>query len=106
MDTLIFLIGITAIMAVMCLAAYVLAWLLTEVVRLPIQVRPFNCRQCLTFWLSVILNAVFAFIVTPTVIQRGITSYASVSLYAIIGVGILMGLLNFLYVKTKFRIYE
>lgn len=106
METLIFLIGVTAILAVIGLAAFVLGWLFTEVVRPVLSFKPFNCRPCLTFWLTVLLSIVYALIVSPILVRYGITPYTSVSVYAIVGVGVLTGLISFFYIKAKFKIYE
>lgn len=106
MDTLLFLIGVTAIIAFNYLIAYVLGWLLTEVIILPWNVKPFNCRPCLTFWFTVLLNFVLSWIVAPYFIRRGLVSDRLTLIYGITGVGVLTGLINFLYIKLKFRIYD
>ncbi len=106
MDTLIFLIGVTAIIAVNSLIAFVLGWLLTEVIILPLNFKPFNCRPCLTFWVTALLNFIWAWVVAPYFIQRGLVSDRITVMYGIAGVGVLAGLINFQYIKLKFRIYE
>lgn len=104
MDTLIFLIGVTAILAFNSLIAYILGWLLTEVVALPLNFKPFNCRPCLTFWFTLILNFVLAWTASPFFVIRGVEWLTA--FYGVAGVGVLMGFINFLYIKLKFRIYE
>lgn len=106
MDTLIFLIGVTAIVALNSLIAFVLGWLLTEVIILPLNFKPFNCRPCLTFWFTVLLNFVLAWIVAPYFIRRGLVLDRLTLIYGIAGVGVLAGFINFQYIKLKFRIYD
>lgn len=106
MDTLIFLIGVTAIIALNSLVAFALGWLLTEVFILPLNFKPFNCRPCLTFWLTALLNFVFAWLVAPYFIRHGLVVDRLTIIYGVAGVGVLAGLLNFQYIKLKFRIYD
>ena len=106
MDTLIFLIGVSAIIVANSLAAYALGWLFTEAVTPVLSVKPFNCRPCLSFWLSVLLNFAFAWVVAPYFVRRGLVVDRSVVIYGIACAGILLGLINFLYIKLKFRIYD
>lgn len=100
METLIYLFGVTAIVVINSLIAYVLGWFLTEVIILPFAFKPFNCRQCLTFWFTVLLNFVLAWVVSPY-----LGTDRLVAIYGITGVGALMGLINYLHIKLKFRIY-
>ncbi len=106
MDALLFLIGVTAVAVVNSLLAYLLGWFLTDVRPLPWHFKPFNCRPCLTFWLTAGLNFVFAWIVAPYFLRRGLVADRLVVLYGITGVGVLLGLLNFLYIKLKFQVYD
>ena len=106
MDTLIFLTGVTAIIALNSLIAYVLGWLLTEVVRLPLNFKPFNCRPCLTFWFTVLLNYILSWLVAPYFACRGLVVNGLTLIYGITGIGVLTGLINFLYIKLKFKIYD
>jgi len=106
METLIFLIGVTAIMAVISLLSFVMGWLLTEVIRLPFNFKPFNCRPCLTLWITVISYLVYAWVISPYFINNGLISDRFTLIYGITGVGVLAGLLSFLYLKLKFRIYD
>lgn len=105
METLIFLIGLTALIAAVCFLAFLTGWVLTEVLE-PIKVKPFNCRPCLTFWLSGVFSGILALCVTPNVINFGLTDQSIVAYYAITGVGLLVGLLQFAYLKSKFNIYD
>lgn len=106
MDTLIFLTGVAAIVAFNSLIAYLFGWLLTEVFKLPLNFKPFNCRPCLTFWFTVLLNFVLAWVVAPYFMRRGLVSDRLTLIYGIAGIGVLAGLINFLYIKLKFRIYD
>lgn len=127
MDAL-FLIIATALTVFNAFLAYVLGWLFTEVVRHPLQFKPFNCRGCLTFWFNTALGVLLAFTLTPyfpaveciayvrqnvatgEVVELARTPYygpVSIAItYGLIAVGVLTGLINFLYIKLKFRIYE
>ena len=106
MDTLIFLIGTTAFIVVNSLIAYLLGWVFTEAVAPVFDVKPFNCRPCLSFWFSTLLNFVFAWVVAPYFVRRGLVVDRSVVVYGIAGAGVLLGLINFLYIKLKFRVYD
>lgn len=123
MDTLIFLVGVTAIVTLNALLAFTLGWLFTEVVRLPLKFKPFTCRPCLTFWFTVVLGVVLALILTPyfpgvetlvTVDNESVElgreiHYGPVRIvvtFGLIIVGILVGFIHFLYIKLKFRIYD
>jgi len=102
METMIFLVGITAAIVINTLIAYLLGRILTEVVTLPLDFRPFNCRPCLTFWLTVALNCLLAWTAVPTACVANRLTI----IYGIAGAGVLAGLINFLYIKLKFRIYD
>jgi hypothetical protein len=106
MDTLIFLAGVTAIIAANSLTAFVSGWLLTEVVMLPLNFKPFNCRPCLTFWLTVLFDFILALTAAPHFMRRGLVSDRLTLIYGIAGIGVLAGFINFLYLKLKFRIYD
>jgi len=86
--------------------AYIAGWLLTEVAPLPFNFKPFNCRPCMTFWLTAAANACCAFVVSPLFIDLGIVSETVTALYGVAGAGVLLGFMNFLYVKLKYKIYE
>jgi len=106
MDTLIFLLGVTALIALSSLTAFVLGWLLTQVIRLPLRFKPFNCRPCLTFWFTVALNFALAWAVAPCFMQRGLVLDRLTLMYGFTCIGVLAGFINFLYIKQKFRIYD
>lgn len=128
MEALSFLIIVTAMAVFNAFLAYVLGWLFTEVVRYPLQFKPFNCRGCLAFWANLLLGVLLAFTLTPyfpavecvTSVRQNLATgeitelanspyYGPVRLsvtYGIIAVSVLTGLINFLYIKLKFRIYE
>lgn len=106
MDTWIFLIGVTAMIAVNSLIAYALGWLFTEVIILPMNFRPFNCTQCLTFWFTVLLDFALAWIVAPCFLRRGLVLDRLTLIYGITGIGVLAGYINFQYIKLRYRIYD
>lgn len=106
MDTLIFLTGIAAMIAVTSLIAYALGWLFTEVVVLPMNFKPFNCTQCLTFWFTVALNFGLSWLVAPCLMERGFVLDLLTIRYGFAGIGVLAGYINFQYIKLKYRIYD
>ena len=103
-----FIFSFLVLLALLCntLIMYVLAWLLTEKIKLRITVKPFSCRECLSFWLTLLGGIVIAFAILkrgpvfPTVqaqqFARLIVVYAAAFL----------GFVNYLYIKSKFKIYE
>lgn len=74
---------------IIALVSNMLAYLLTEVYVLPIKRKPFTCYGCLSFWLTLVFGSVLAFIVCNPY------GYA---------VSLVFGLLNYLYVKSKYNI--
>jgi hypothetical protein len=106
MDTFIFLTGITALTVILSGVAFVGGWLLTEVSKPVLNVKPFNCRPCLTFWLTAAFNAAFAFAAAPYLVDGGLVTEGLTATYGIAGVGVLLGLIGFFYLKSKFRTYD
>lgn len=85
------LIQIPIIYIINALVMYVLAWYLTEIRPLPIKVKPFNCRGCMSFWLTAISGTAIALAIGKP---------------WLIFIAILTGLINYFYIKSKFKIYE
>lgn len=106
MDTLIFLIGVTALIAAASLIGWALGWLFTEVIRLPLNFKPFTCRPCLTFWATAGLNFVLAWVIAPYFMRRGLVVDRLTLIYGLTGIGALAGLINFLTIKLKHQVYE
>ena len=106
MNTLFFLIGIAAIVAVNSFLAYTLGWLFTEVIILPLNFKPFNCRPCLTFWFTSAIGTAFAELIAPHFPGAADPAVYTTVAFGLTGVGLLAGLINFLYIKLKFRIYD
>lgn len=52
------------VLQVAIIAAFVLGFVLTEKVKPIINVKPFNCRPCLTFWLSLGFGALTVYLFT------------------------------------------
>lgn len=77
-------------------AAWLLGWFLTSVVTLPIRVKPFNCRECLTFWLTFLGGTALSVNVAPD-------SYHAVYLVAI---SLCYATIFYLLLTSKFTIYE
>lgn len=72
-------------------AGYVLAWIFTEKRRPLIDVKPFNCRGCLSFWITLFFGLIWA---------------AVFGYLWLILISVITGLINFFYIKSKFKIYE
>jgi hypothetical protein len=106
MEALFFLIGVTEVMLLIVFVARELGWLFTEVIRLPLNFKPFNCRPCLTFWFTVAICIAYSFIIAPVFIERGIISDAITGYYSLTGIGFLLGYINYLSIKLKFKIYD
>ncbi len=104
MSTFILSLKVLSLLLCNTLITYILAWLFTEKLQPVINRKPFNCRECLAFWLTLTGGIFIALIAVKrsTVLTtdsakwfaRWIVGYASVFL----------GLLNFLYIKSKFKI--
>ena len=58
--------------------------------------RPFNCRPCLTFWLTFLLGSLISIIATSEDFAR----------LALIAQSAVVGLINYVVTKSKFKIYE
>lgn len=87
------------------LGAFVLAWVLTEVLKPP-KIKPFNCRPCMTFWLISLVCIVLALFIAPDFVARGLTSTRLVPTYGLAGVSFLIAFVAFFYLKGKFKIYR
>lgn len=108
MELILVTIGVLAIMVVAAGLGFVLGWILTETrFRIPIDFKPFNCRPCLTFWLTLVFEALIVVpgaFVAPSLGVCPANVGAVVILLAAIAVG--LSLLLFCYIKLKFRIYD
>lgn len=106
METLIFLFGVAALLVVNALVAFLLGYVFTEVVRLPLSFKPFTCRPCLTFWFTVLLGVVLACFITPYFPGVEVAQVRTVVRFGLILAGALMGLISYLYIKLKFKVYD
>lgn len=106
MEIVIFLFCVTAIVVISAFLAYTLGWLFTEVIRLPLNFKPFTCRPCLAFWINVILGVILAFDAAPLFPGADNPDVRFTVTYGLVGVGVLAGFINYLYIKLKFRIYD
>jgi hypothetical protein len=102
MSEIIYLLSITAVLAANSLITYILARLFAEKSLLPLNFKPFNCRPCLAFWLTAVSNAAFAIYLAFNSPIYGVFA----TLYGVGGVGVLFAFINFLYIKSKFQIYD
>ena len=103
MDTHVITILTYGLLCCTALISNVLAWVLTENRTPLLPFKPFNCWGCLSFWFTV------AFGVTVALEMPGgydCPETQTVEAYGILGASVLLGLLNYLWVKTKYQVYE
>jgi hypothetical protein len=98
--------GVAALYAVNALIMYVLGWFLTEVIALPWKVKPFTCRECLTFWFTLLAGCTLGFFITPHLSIGTAAEARSFVRAGLCGVSALSGLTTFFYIKSKFQINE
>lgn len=103
MGLLFTLLGIAAILFAISLVSNGLAYLFTEVWPLPIKRKPFSCYGCLAFWLTFIFGTVLAFVVRR---YFDAMETRNVVTYGVIGLAFTLGLINYLIVKIKYKVYE
>ena len=101
MDTLITALGLAFVTVLNLLIMYGLGHLFTDVLKPVINRKPFNCRECLTFWLTLASGLVGAFVARRYFVSAEAKNVAT---YALVGIAVLCGFLNYLYVKSKFKI--
>lgn len=97
------LITITAFLICTALASNGLAYLLTEAIKPPINRKPFNCYLCLAFWFtffSGVFVAIYSRRYFETVEAKNAVTYL-VSWWAFS-----LAIINVLFVKLKFKVYE
>ena len=92
-------------LAALLLSAQVIAWALaTQFIRLDdhgykyrgplINFKPFNCRPCLTFWVTLTLLVIIVLGAPQDVtVQQGINA-------------IVLSFINYFYINSKFKVYE
>lgn len=103
MDTLLNVCGVAVLFVANVLVMYLLAWFLTSVITLPMKFKPFNCRPCLAFWLTLVGGIVIAFIVAPhTPVCREGRGFLR---WWLIGVAFLTAIIHYQYLKIKFKVY-
>lgn len=85
---------------------YLMGWALTEA-RAPLfNFRPFNCRPCMTFWATAGAGLAYALIVSRILARFDIAGDYWVGVYVVTLVGVLLGLINFQYVKSQYKIHD
>lgn len=103
MDALTILGKTYAMYLIIFILSYVLAWLFTEVIRHPLQFKPFNCRPCASFWLTLGGTAAYTWLMVPDFVADGVFP-AKAMLYTTC---LLLGFINYLSVKPKkYKIYD
>lgn len=98
METLIYLIQITALLAANWLVAKYLSWVLTEWKRPLFQFKPFSCRPCLSFWLTCGMGA-------PLVVYIA-DEWHDVITYLLALAVVLSAFLNYIVINSKIQINE
>lgn len=106
MQMLFFILTVIAVLAFNALVSYVLAWCVTEHWRPLINVKPFNCRGCLSFWLTFLMSFFWAYdLVTQCLYIEDAETRVIIYTGAVLASG-LLGLINYLIVKSKFKVNE
>lgn len=103
MDTHVITICTAILLGCIAVISNALAYFMTEVWPKPIPVKPFNCWGCLSFWFTLAFGIVAAHGVPPHFQQAETRVVAGCG---IAGVSVLLGLLNYLWVKLKYQVYE
>lgn len=85
------------------LIMWVLAWYLTEKAPRQIPVKPFNCRPCLTFWLTFLGCAGVTFM-APELLPSANNYWAVV--IVLLPLALMIALISFLIVKFNYTVYE
>ena len=99
-----FIVGTAAFMFLLALIAYVLGYFFTEKHTL-VDIKPFNCRPCLTFWLTVVFTCLLAScVVAPYSVEEQIFYDLGTALVSFNGVGFLIAFINFFYIKSSIKI--
>lgn len=102
MELTIYLIKITLLLAANWLVARGLSWTLTEWKRPLFQLKPFNCRPCLSFWLTCGFGALTAWYIAAEWQHRS----GALITYLLAAVVALSALINYLTLNNKIKIYE
>lgn len=103
METQLFCIAVAAVYAVNFLVAWALAWAFTEFRGPLFRFKPFNCRGCMSFWLTFLPGLWLARLLSGPIEVDTVRQVIAFLLY---GVAFLSALINYLYIKIKFKVYE
>jgi hypothetical protein len=103
MDTHVISICTGLLLACTAFIANALAWVLTEVRRPILNFKPFNCWGCLSFWFTLVFGITIA-LEMPGNYECPETK--TVEMYGILGSTVLLGFVNYLYIKSKYQVYE
>lgn len=85
------------------LAAKALAYVLTSDGWELVPFKPFNCWGCLAFWLTIAFGLVDGLAVVP---KYDLPETQVVAAYGVAGVSILLGFVNYLWVKNKYDVED
>lgn len=103
METLIFCFTVAAVYACNFLVGRGLGWLLTEFRGPLLRFKPFNCRGCMTFWLTFLPGLALARLFSNPIEAEGVRDVIAFLLSV---VAFLSSFINYLYIKIKFKVYE
>ena len=88
------------------LIMYILSWLFTDKIQPLINRKPFNCRECMAFWLTCIGGILIALLVLKRSSIFPTIKVLRFGRLMVMGIAVVSGLLNYLYIKSKFKIYD
>lgn len=96
METIRYTAALAGLLVCNGLIANALSWVLTEWKRPVFNFKPFNCRPCLSFWLTLACG----FWLVPCY------GFDDTVRGAIVVVLVLVGLFNYIIIKSKIQIHE
>lgn len=103
MDTHVISICTYVLLGCTALIANVLAWVLTEVRQPVFPFKPFTCWGCLSFWLTLVFGTAVALEMPG---GYGCPETKITEAYGILAASVLLGLINYLWVENKSKVYE
>lgn len=103
MDTHVFTICTGVLLFCSSLISNVLAYAITEVWPPVFPFKPFNCWGCLSFWFTLVFGLAVMLELAPSYLHP---ETRTVFRYGCAGVSVLLGLVNYFYIKAKYQVYE
>jgi|SRR5690349_5641756 len=102
METALYLLKITTLLAANWLVANALSWLLTEWKRPLFKFKPFSCRPCMSFWLTCITGAPLVLFIADEWQYRS----GAVITFLLALTVLLSAFLNYVIINSKIQINE